>query len=94
MIDFVILSLAVFRVTRFFVKDFLIEGLRSKFWERFPPESTKLGYFSTCAWCLGFWVSLTFYTCYTIMPLTIMWVSYVLALSTIVGWLTALDDRF
>ena len=93
MVEFFVLSLAVFRVVRFLTKDFLIEGLRNRLWNRFPPETTKLGYFSTCAWCLGFWFSLVFFFCYTILPLQTLWISYVLALSTIVGWLAAFDDR-
>lgn len=91
--EFVVLSLAVFRVTKFFISDFLISGLRDRFWGKFPPESTKLGYLTTCPWCLGFWVSLVFYSCYTIVPVLSLWVASVLALSAVVGLLSALDDR-
>lgn len=93
MVEFLVLSLAVFRLTRLFVQDSIFDGLRSKFWERFPPESSKLGYFSTCSWCLGFWLSLGVYFCYTIVPLQTLWVAYVFALSAVVGLLTAFENR-
>lgn len=93
MVEFLVLGLASFRLTRFFVQDFLLNGLRERFWLRFPPESSKLGYFSTCSWCLGFWVSLGVFFCYTIVPLQTLWVAYVFALSALVGLLTAFEDR-
>jgi hypothetical protein len=88
-----VLVLAVFRVTRFVVKDYLFASVRDWVWDRFPPESTKTGYFITCPWCVGFWLSLVLYTCYTIMPLQTLWVAFVLSLSALSGWLSALDDR-
>lgn len=94
MVEFLVLSLAAFRVTRFVIKDFLVAGLRDRLWNRFPPDSTKTGYFFTCPWCVGFWVSLALFFCYTIVPSPTLWVCYVLALSAVVGWLTAFDDRF
>lgn len=94
LLDFVLLSLASFRVTRFVIKDFLFDSVRQWIWNRFPPESTKIGYWFTCPWCVGFWASLVFYFCYTIIPLYTMQVACVLSLSAVVGWLSALDDRF
>ena len=93
LLHFVVLCLAVYRVTRFFISDHLFSPLRDKFWGKFPPESTKLGYLLTCPWCLGFWLSLIFFTCYTIIPLPTLYACYVLALSAVVGLLTALEDR-
>lgn len=92
-VEFVVLGLAVFRLTRLVIKDHIVSALRDKIWDRFPPESTKIGYLITCPWCVGFWFSLAVYFCYTILPSQTMWACYVLALSAIVGWLTALDDR-
>lgn len=91
---FILLSLAAFRVTRFVIKDFLFADFRDWVWAKFPPDSTKTGYFLTCPWCIGFWVSLALFFCYTILPSLTLWCCVVLALSTIVGWLTAFDDRF
>jgi hypothetical protein len=92
--EFAVLALAIFRVIRFVIKDYLFDSFRQKVWDRFPPESTKTGYFLTCPWCVGFWVSLAFYSCYTIVPLQTMWIAVLFALSTLAGWLSALDDRF
>ena len=88
-----VVCLAVFRATRFVIKDHILNSLRNRLFDRFPPESTRLGYLFTCPWCIGFWLSLIAYFCYTISPLPTLWVCYVLAISAVVGWLTALDDR-
>lgn len=92
-IDIAVLILAVFRLSRIVIKDHIFDSLRNRLWDRFPPESTKLGYLITCPWCIGFWLSLVVYICYTIVPLQTLWCCYVLAISAAVGWLTALDDR-
>ena len=93
MFEFFILALASFRVTRLFVQDVLFESFRERVWGRFSPESSKFGYLFTCFWCLGFWVSLIDFICYTILPTQTLFAAYVFALSAVVGWLSALDDR-
>lgn len=90
---FILLVLGSFRITRFVVKDYLFSPVRDRIWDRFPPESTKLGYFFSCPWCVGFWSSLGVGFWYTIMPSQTLWFCIVLAMSTLVGWLTAFDDR-
>lgn len=93
MVEFLVLSLAAYRLTRLIIRDTIVDSLRNKVWDRFPPESTKIGYLISCPWCMGFWFSLGLYFCYTIVPLQTLWISHVLALSAVVGLLTALDDR-
>ncbi len=93
MVELLVLGLASFRVTRFFIADTLFSSVRTRIWDRFPPESSKIGYFFTCPWCLGFWVSSGVYFWYTIAPLQTMWLCYVLAISAFVGLLTAFEDR-
>lgn len=93
MTEFLILSLAVYRLTRLFLRDTVLNPLRDRFWEKHPPETTRLGYLSTCPWCLGFWLSLAVYSCYTILPVPTLWLCCVLAVSAVVGLLTALEDR-
>lgn len=56
-LDLVILALAAFRITRFFIEDHLFSPVRERIWKRFPPESTKTGYLFTCPHCMGFWIS-------------------------------------
>lgn len=92
-VEFLVLSLAAFRISRFFIQDVLFEPLREKVWGRFSPESSRLGYLFTCFWCFGFWISLVLYFCYTILPVPTLWVAYVFALSAVIGLLSAFEDR-
>lgn len=93
MVEFLILSLASFRLTRFFLADSLFDPIRNRIWDRFDPATTRIGYLFTCPWCLGFWISLGLFFCYTIVPLPTMWVGYVLALSAVVGLLSAFEYK-
>lgn len=71
-IELVVLALAAYRITRFFVKDSLIGfgpdsgSAMSVRVDRFAYDSDgndrswlrgKIGDLLTCTWCLGFWVS-------------------------------------
>lgn len=89
----VVLSLAVWRVSRFLIEDFLFASVRDRLWSKFPPESSKFGYLFTCYWCLSVWVASLFIICYTIVPVHTVWVSLVLAISAIVGLLAAFEQR-
>lgn len=44
-------ALATYRLTRLITTDTITEDLREKVWDRYPPESTKLGYLLTCDHC-------------------------------------------
>lgn len=92
--EFALLALASYRLTRLLLRDSLLAPVREWVWERRPPESTRTGYLLTCPWCLGFWVSSGVWFCYTIAPVPALWVCCVLALSAVVGLLTAFEDRF
>jgi hypothetical protein len=73
-IPLIILSLAAFRLTRFFVIDTLSEGVRLKVHNFFINRSQKNGKLSwlweklyeltSCTWCAGFWVTLGLFTAY------------------------------
>ena len=91
--EFILLTLATYRLTRLITEDTIFSNLRDKFWSKFPPESTKLGYLITCPWCVGFWLSLIVIFCYTIVPLQTIWLSMILSVSALVGLLTALEHR-
>lgn len=45
--------LAVFRLTKLVNDDEIFADVRDKLLDRFPPESTKLGYFVSCPWCVS-----------------------------------------
>lgn len=53
--DAVIVGLAVKRLTRLAVDDAILEDFRQKVYERFPPETNKLGYLITCHACSSVW---------------------------------------
>lgn len=90
---FVILALASYRLTKLLIEDTILNSLREKVWEKFPPESTYLGYLTTCPWCVGWWLSLVLFFCYTIVLTPTMWFCVPLAMSAIVGLLSALEHR-
>lgn len=81
---FMLLALATHRVTRLITTDTIFSGLREKIWNKWPP-TTKFGYFFTCNWCAGLWVSAVAITCYMLVPYPTYVVSLVLAVSSVVG---------
>lgn len=89
LIDFVVLALACFRATRLVTTDVVFNGLRERFWRRFPPETSALGYLSTCDWCASVWVGSTLAISYTIFPSATLLASLPLALSAVAGYLAA-----
>ncbi len=44
-------GLATYRLTRLMTTDVITEPLREKLWERFPPETSKIGFIPTCEHC-------------------------------------------
>lgn len=56
-----ITALATYRVTKLLIEDEITEPVRSRIQEKFPPESTKIGYLTTCPWCVSVWVALPVY---------------------------------
>jgi len=91
-IEFVILGLATFRITRLATRDTIFESARNKFWRRFPPETSKIGYLLTCEWCLSVWVGSLVVISAMIIPVTV-YVYAVFAVSALAGLLTAYEDK-
>lgn len=91
-IEFVILGLATFRITRLATRDTIFESARNKFWRRFPPETSKIGYLLTCEWCLSVWVGSLVVISAMIIPVTV-YVYAVFAVSAVAGLLTAYEDK-
>lgn len=87
-----ILSLATYRITRLIVRDEILAAPRDKFFERFPPDRSKLGYLATCEWCMSFWVASLLVICFMISTVTAI-VLVPFALSAIAGLLTAYEDK-
>ena len=92
-LDFILLALATYRVTRLLVSDTIFANLRNRIWNRYPPETTKRGYLLTCQWCTSIYVGLGFVSWYTISSEVVRFFAVALALSAIAGLLTAYEDR-
>lgn len=91
-VEFVILGLATYRLTRLATRDAIFESARNRFWSRFPPESSKLGYLLTCEWCLSVWLASVLFVSAMISTVTVLVVAP-FALSAIAGLLTAYEDK-
>jgi hypothetical protein len=90
--ELVVLSLATYRLTRLVTRDTVFSSTRNKVWERFPPESSKLGYLFTCEWCLSVWVASLLFISAMINTVTVL-LAVPFALSAIAGLLTAYEDK-
>lgn len=88
-LQFIVLALFVYRVTLLLVEDEIFARSRDWFWEKFPPESTLLGYLSTCPWCISLWVSFIVVLCYVAFPGVTFIIGCIFALSAVAGNLTA-----
>lgn len=52
-----IAAIAAKRLTRLIVDDKITEDLREAWFDKFPPETSKLGYLVSCKKCTSFWTS-------------------------------------
>lgn len=50
-------ALATFRITRLVTTDEITRPLREKLWDRYPPESTRIGYLVSCDHCTGIYAA-------------------------------------
>jgi hypothetical protein len=91
-INFVILALGAYRLTHLITTDAIADGFRNWIWSKYPPM-TKIGYLITCNWCTGFWASLLFVIGFLILPQLTLVVSLILAISAVVGLLSAWIER-
>ena len=91
-ISLTILVLATYRITRLITRDEVLTDLRNRYFNRFPPESSKLGYLATCEWCMSFWVASLLVICFMINTGTVI-VAVPFALSAVAGLLTAYEDK-
>lgn len=92
LINFVILALGAYRLTHIITTDAIADNFRQWVWSKQGP-TTKIGYLITCNWCTGFWVSLAFVIGASILPQLTFVVSLVLAISAVIGLLSAWIER-
>ena len=93
LLQFLLLGLATYRVTRFITRDMIMAPIRNYFWIKFPPEKSYIGYLSTCDWCFSFWIGSAFVSSAIIIPSVTYIVATVFAVSAIAGLLTAYEDK-
>jgi hypothetical protein len=92
-LDFIILALATYRVTRFLTTDHLFEGPREKIFNRYNPSTSKIGYLFTCEWCMSIWIGLGFVFWYTINQEFTRFFAVAFALSAIASLLSAYENK-
>lgn len=92
-LEFLILGLATYRITRLIIRDEIFTRPRNFFWKKFPPEKSLLGYLLTCPWCISIWVASIIQISSIIVPEATYAVGAVFALSAIAGLLTAHEER-
>lgn len=93
LVELVIGGLATYRLSRLVTRDEVLSGPRNWLWKKFPPESTKFGYWLTCVWCVSIWSASLLVISRIIIPEATYIVAVVLSLSAIAGLLTAYEDK-
>jgi len=92
LVEFIILGLATYRISRLLIEDRIFDKPRNWFFSKVPPHK-PLGYLFTCYHCLSIYVGTFVFICYTIVPTVTIPVACVLALSAITGYIsTKLDN--
>ena len=92
-LQFVIISLAAYRLTRLVTTDEITAPLREWVWRRRPPESSRIGYLLACDWCTGIWVGSLLVVGHMIAPVPATWVCLALAVAATVGILSERMSR-
>ena len=82
-----LLAIATYRLSRLLIEDVIFEPLRERIWKRFPPESTRIGYFFTCYWCTSLWIALVVVALYLLVPTLALSLALVLTCSAAAGLL-------
>lgn len=81
LIDFI----AVYRLTKLVIDDEIMEEVREAIWEKFPAESTKIGYLITCPWCTSIWMGAAIFAMRKLHPESTDYITKVLASSAVTG---------
>lgn len=81
-------ALATFRISKIFIDDVIFEKPREAIFKKFPPESTKIGYFFTCYWCTSMWVATLVTIGFILIPSVMLFVCLPFAISAIAGYMS------
>lgn len=88
-LEYAILALAVFRITRIITTDTILEKLREFIWRKSPPAKNGIGYLITCNWCSSIWVASLVVSMYRITAEPTIFVCSIFALSGVAGIITS-----
>ena len=89
----ILLALGAYRLTRLIVEDTIFEPVRTRIWKKYPPETTKLGYWFTCYWCAGFAMSVLMVGLYLVIPVVAIPIAAILSISAVIGILDHLMTK-
>jgi hypothetical protein len=78
-------GLAVYRLTKLVLDDEITAGIREKVFDRFPPDTTKIGYLLSCPWCVSIYAGTGVAIARAVAPRTWSVVSQALAFSAATG---------
>ena len=84
-IEFVVVSLGVFRLSRLVVDDDITLPLRAWLFHKFPSD--WIVSLLSCVWCSGFWISVGIAGLWWWQPVIVWWVLLPFALSAVAGLL-------
>jgi len=80
-----VLSTATYRFSKLVIEDIIFDKIREKIFTKFPPESTKIGYFFTCYWCTSVWIGTLVTLGYILNSTVMLVVCLPFAISAIAG---------
>ena len=84
-LEFVVLGLGTFRLSRLVVDDDITLPLRAWLFDRFPSD--WLISLLSCVWCTGFWVAVITVIAWWANPVVVWWCMLPFALSAVAGLL-------
>ena len=84
-LEFVVLGLGTFRLSRLVVDDDITLPLRAWIFDRFPSD--WLISLLSCVWCTGVWISVAVAGSYAVAPVVLWWCMLPFALSAVAGLL-------
>jgi hypothetical protein len=85
LLNLVVDAVAVYRLTKLVIDDEILADIREKVWEKYPPETTKIGYLTTCPWCVSIWMAGLVFALRKVSPELATYISSTLAASAATG---------
>lgn len=83
-----ILGAGTYRISKLLIEDVIFDKIREKIFTKFPPETTNIGYFFTCYWCMSIWIGTLITLGYILGSTVMILVCLPFALSAIAGLLS------